>query len=186
MTPLLFSLHLSVARVTTSYYQLPLATLTDDAPRGVHADERYYLPEKDTMNGGAENSVDFYKRENPCVQKWVLKFCEGKTYRVAVCYSSSLTACHSAIPIHGTRKCKVTQYTFNTHIPNCGPYPTDCGCDSWMSIAVSGLMQTKQLLYVMKYMMYYAFGNWILEHCQITSVYDIWFERSTETDQLTI
>jgi len=126
MSPLLFSLHLSV---TTSYDQLPLTTLSDDAPRGVHVDERYYLPEKDTTNGQAENSVDFYKRENPCVDKLVVKTCNGKQYVVAVCRISSLTACHSAIPVHGTRKCKVTQYTY---IPGCGPdpYPTDCGCDS--------------------------------------------------------
>lgn len=127
MTPLLFSIHLSV---TTSYDQLPLTTLTDDAPRGVHVDERYYLPEKrDTTNGEAENSVDFYKRGNPCVKKWVLKICEGKKYRVAICRSSSLTACYSAIPVHGTRKCKVTE---SKVFPMCGfaQYATDCGCDS--------------------------------------------------------
>ena len=126
MTPLLFSLHLSV---TTSYDQLPLTTLSDDAPRGVHMDERYFLPEKDVTNGEAENSVDFYRRGNPCVKKWVLQICEGKKYRVAVCRSSSLTACHSAIPVHGTRKCKVTQ---SKVFPLCGltRYATDCGCDS--------------------------------------------------------
>ena len=129
MTPLLLSLHLSVASARTSYDQLPLTSLTDDAPRGRNVDDRYSLPEKDTTNGEADRSVDLDKRDHSCVKTWIVKSCGDSKYRTVVCRSSSLTSCHSAIPDYGTRKCKVTQYTL---FPKCGdePQPTACGCAS--------------------------------------------------------
>lgn len=129
MTPLFFLSHLSVGRVWRSYDQQPLTSLTDNAPRGEHVYERFYLPEQDTTNGEAENSVDFDQRDHSCVKRRILEICGGSKYYSVKCHSSSLTSCHSAITAHGIRRCKVTQYTV---FPECGnnPYPTDCGCAS--------------------------------------------------------
>lgn len=128
MTPLFLSLHLSVARVRTNYDQLPLTSLTDDAPRGVHVDERYYLPEEDTANEGTESSVDFDKRENPCIAEVKVEICNGSKHRTVKCRSSSLTSCHNSIPKYGNRKCEVTQ---KTYFPKCGrAFNTNCGCAS--------------------------------------------------------
>ena len=129
MIPLFFSLHLSVGRVWRSYDQPPLTSLTDDVPRGEQVYESFHLHEEDTTNGELENSADFDKRDHPCVEKTVLKMCGGSKHRTVVCRSSSLTSCHNAIPKYGTRKCKVTQYTY---FPECGdePYATECGCAS--------------------------------------------------------
>ena len=128
MTPLYFSLHLSVGRVWRSYDQQTLTSLTD-APRGEHVYGSFYLPEKDTTNGEAENSVDFDKRDDSCVEEKILLTCNGSTYYTVKCRSSSLTSCYSAIGKHGTRKCEITQRTL---IPACGDtsYPTACGCAS--------------------------------------------------------
>ena len=128
MTPLLFSLHFSVGRVWRSYDQLPLTNLSDDALRGEHVYKHLHLPEDDTTNGEAENSVDFDKRNNPCVKTTILRICGGSKYYTVECRSSSLISCHSAITAYGTRKCIVTQYTI---FPECeSKYPTKCGCAS--------------------------------------------------------
>ena len=127
MTPLFLSLHLSVARVRTNYDQLPLTSLTVDAPRGVHVDEQYYLPEEDTANEEAESSVDFHKRGNPCIAKVKIEMCGGSKHKIVECRSSSLVSCYNSIPKYGFRKCEVTQHTF---FPRCGRvlFPTNCGC----------------------------------------------------------
>ena len=130
MIPLFFSLHLSVGRVWRSYDQTPLTSLTEDAPRGEQLYESFYLPEDDTTNGELENFVDFDKRDDDsCVEKTVLRICGGSKYLTVECRSSSLTSCHNAISVYGTRKCKVTRYTV---FPECGrtAYPTNCGCAS--------------------------------------------------------
>ena len=129
MIPLFFSLHVSVGRVWRSYDQPPLASLTEDAPRGEQVYESFHLPEEDTTNGELENSVDFDKRDDSCVEKTVMIICGGSKHRTVECRSSSLSSCHNAIINHGTRKCKVTQRTV---FPQCGDeaYATKCGCAS--------------------------------------------------------
>ena len=129
MIPLFFSLHVSVGRVWRSYDQPPLTSLTDDAPRGEQVYESFHLHEEDTANGELENSADFDKRDNPCVKETKVEMCGGSKHRTVVCRSSSLSSCYDAIPVHGARKCKVTQLSY---FPGCGdkPYATECGCAS--------------------------------------------------------
>ncbi|KAL9955492.1 hypothetical protein ACROYT_G036824 [Oculina patagonica] len=45
--PLILSLQVSVARYRANYDQLPLSSLTDDAPRNEDAGQRYFFPEGD-------------------------------------------------------------------------------------------------------------------------------------------
>lgn len=129
MIPLFFSLHLSVGRVWRSYDQQPLTSLTDDAPRAEHVYDHSYLPEENSTNGEAENSVDFDKRDHSCVKRKFVQTCGGSPYTVVECLSSSLTSCYSSINEYGTRKCEVKKYVI---IPQCGSkrFATECGCAS--------------------------------------------------------
>lgn len=148
MIPLFFALHLSVGKVWRSYDQPPLTSLTEDAPHGEQVYESFLLPEEDTTNGELENSVDFDQRDDSCVKRRVLQLCGGSKHYTVECRSSSLTSCHNSISVHGFRRCIVTE---KTYIPGCDKlFPTKCGCASWASRVVSGVTQTKQLLYLMK------------------------------------
>lgn len=110
--PLFLSLQVSVARYRANYDQLPLSSLTDDAPRGDNVGGHYHLPEGDTAaNEDWVETVDIDTRERSCVESSHVIFCSGAKYRIFTCRKSSLISCHSSIPYSGFKKCKPV-YTF--------------------------------------------------------------------------
>ena len=112
MIPVFLSLQVSIARFTfkANYHQLPLPSLTDDAPRDELVNERNIA--NDEAEGSCEERIN--------VQ------CSGSVFTVVRCRESSLTACHASIPNYGYQKCKPLQYEFITQCGN--SYPTKCVC----------------------------------------------------------
>ncbi|KAL9955490.1 hypothetical protein ACROYT_G036822 [Oculina patagonica] len=123
--PLILSLQVSVARYRANYDQLPLPSLTDDAPRNEDTGQGYLFPEGDmAANENSAETVDIDTRERSCVESSHIIFCAGEKYRVVTCRDSSLTSCHPSIPYWGFKKCKPLEFTVL-----CGySYPTECIC----------------------------------------------------------
>lgn len=134
MISLLLSLHLSTARYRTNYDELPLSSLTDEAPRDeLVNDERYNLPEEDTANDETETRGDIdiselAKRDpHPCTESVTVIQCGNSLVSIHHCYVSSTTHCHSAIAAYGYRKC-ATEYSYLSYDQCEGTYATGCKC----------------------------------------------------------
>lgn len=125
MIPVFISLQVSVARVRANYDQLPLSSLTDDAPQGEIVNERYNLPKEDMTENKEEETLDFDIRERSCFASRKTIICSGSKFVTAECRKNSHLSCHSSILTYGSKKCKEVVSV----IPKCGrAYITGCEC----------------------------------------------------------
>ena len=114
MIPVFLSLHVSVTSFRGNYAQLPLSSLTEDAPRDGPVNQRYQVCDLANEN------------KEPSCEKRIKINCSGSAFTVVQCRESSLTACHKSIRRYGIKKCKPLQFEY---ITKCGEsFPTKCGC----------------------------------------------------------